>query len=73
MSGFRQSGGSLEVTESGLGLPIYDAVDNSGATATSDLFIFKLGGLSGLEVARVLVNYTDNTKSTILNVLKTIP
>ena len=55
MSGFRQSGGALATTESGLSLPIYDAVDNTGATADTDLFIFLLGGLSGLEVARVLI------------------
>ena len=73
MSGFRQSGGSLEVAESGLGLPIYDAVDNTGATADTDLFIFLRGGLSGLEVARVLITYTDATKSTILTVEKTVP
>jgi hypothetical protein len=73
MSGFRQSGGSLEVTEGGLSIPLYDAVDNTGATGTTDLFIFKIGGLSGLEVCRVLIQYTDSTKSQISTVLRTIP
>lgn len=73
MSGFRQSGGSLEVTESGLGIPIWDALDNSGATTTTDLFIFYRNGLGGTEVARVLVTYTDTTKSQILTVQKTVP
>lgn len=74
MSGFRQSGGSLEVTEGGLSIPLYDAVDNSGATADTDLFLFIRGPLiGGVEVARVLVTYTDATKSQILTVERTIP
>lgn len=70
---FRQSGSSLEVSESGLALPIYDAVDNSGATADTDVFVFYLGGLSGTPVATVTITYTDATKSQLLTVVKTVP
>lgn len=73
MSGFRQSGGSFEVTQAGPSIPLWDAVDNSGATADTDLFVFYLHGLGGTEVCRVLVVYTDSTKSQILTVERTIP
>jgi hypothetical protein len=73
MSGFRQSSGSLEVTQGGLSIPLYDAVDNSGATANTDLFVFYLHGLGGTEVCRVLITYTDSSKSQILTVQRTIP
>lgn len=66
-------GGPCEVIESGLALPIYDAVDNLGATADTDVFVFWRGGLTGLKVATVTVTYTDSSKATILTAVKTVP
>lgn len=66
-------GGVREVIESGLALPVYDYVDNTGATATSDVFIFKLGGSSGVRLATVTIQYTDSSKATISTVAKTVP
>lgn len=68
-----RNGGVTEVTESGLALPVYDAVDNSGATADTDVFVFFLGGLGGLQVATVTITYTDATKAQILTVVKSVP
>ncbi len=72
MSGFRQSGGSLEVTESGLGLPIYDYVANA-PTSLTDVYTFYVGGSGGRAVAIVTIVYTDTTKATISSVTKSIP
>ena len=65
--------GVLEVSETGLNLPIYDAVDNLDATASTDVFKFWQGGLSGLKVATVTIVYTDSSKATIRTVVKTVP
>lgn len=66
-------GGPCEVVESGLALPVYDAVDNLGATADTDVFVFWRGGLAGMKVATVTIIYTDASKATILTVVKTVP
>jgi hypothetical protein len=52
---------------------VYDAVDNLDATADKDVFKFWFGGLSGLKVATVTIQYTDASKSTISTVVKTVP
>ena len=63
-------GPALEVTETGLKLPIYDYISNA-PTSTIDVFTFRVGGASGLIVAVVTVVYTDNTKSVLSTVTKT--
>lgn len=65
--------GSLAVVESGLALPVYDYVSNAGATSTSDVFVFKHNGASGIQLATVTIVYTDDTKATIVSVTKTVP
>ncbi len=73
MSGFRQSGGSLEVTESGLGLPTYDYLLNTTPGTDTDTLVFRLGGSGGVIVAEVVVVFTDTAHSDILSVTKTVP
>lgn len=70
MSGVRSP--TLEVTESGLALPVYDYVTNA-PTSTTDVYTFKVGGSSGTRVAQVTIVFTDNTKTTLSSVTKTIP
>jgi hypothetical protein len=67
-----RAGGPVEVTESGLALPLYDYVSNA-PTATTDVFSFKLGGASGLLVATVTLTFTDATKATLSTVVKAVP
>lgn len=69
MSGVRTDS-VLEVTESGLCMPVYDYVSNA-STDTSDTFTFKTGGASGLIVCVVAIVYTDDTKGTISTVTRT--
>ena len=53
-----------------VGSGAFDAIVFS-ATSTSDVFAYKAGGISGTLVSTVTINYSDASKSTILNVVKT--
>ena len=65
-------GGVKEVTETGLGLPVYDYVSNASG-ATSDTYTFFRGGASGVQVATVAIVYTAADKNSISTVTKTEP
>ena len=61
---------NVTVINGGLSLPVYDYAALAAA-ATSDVWTFRTGGALGVIVATVTINYTDATKSTIINVAKT--
>ncbi len=65
-------GPSLEVTESGLRLPVYDYVSNATAS-TSDTYTFRIGGSGGLVVCVVALTFTDSSKETLSTVTRTPP
>jgi len=54
----------------GLAIAIYDAC-SLAQTATVDTWTFYTGGLAGTLVNTVTITYTDSTKTTISNVVKT--
>jgi hypothetical protein len=54
----------------GLAIAIYDAC-SLAQTSTVDTWTFYTGGLAGTLVNTVTINYTDSTKATIANVVKT--
>lgn len=54
----------------GLAIPIFDATALTQAS-TTDTWTFRTGGLAGTLVATVTITYTDSTKATISNVVKT--
>ena len=54
----------------GLGIAQFDSTALTPA-ATTDVWTFFTGGLAGTLVNTVTINYTDSTKATILNVVKT--
>lgn len=78
---FKTSGGSATralvdndgnvQTISGLSLPKYDYVSLALTDADTETYTFKTGGSGGTTVATVVINYTDSTKTTIVNVTKT--
>ncbi len=70
---FRPSGGSLEVSESGLALPLYDYLLNTTPGTDTDTLVFRIGGASGMIVAEVVVVFTDTAHSDILSVTRTYP
>lgn len=45
----------------------WDYVSNTSA-ATTDTFVFKVGGASGKTIATIVVTYTDSTKSVLSSV-----
>lgn len=53
-----------------IGIPAYDYVGQSQAS-TTDTWTFKTGGSGGTTVATVTITYTDSTKATISNVVRT--
>jgi len=73
MSGFRQSGGSLEVAESGLGLPIYDYVLNTTPSTDTMTLVFRRGGAGGTIVAHVTIVFTDADHADLISITKTDP
>jgi len=64
------NGNLLTNAINGLGLPKYDAVSLAQTTLT-DIYTFYTGGLSGTLVATITLTYTDATKATIANVVRT--
>lgn len=56
---------------SGLEIPRYDYMSRVLSAPTQETYVYKSGGASGTTVATVVMNYTDATLSTILNVSKT--
>lgn len=56
---------------SGIALPIFDYVACTYPSSTQEVFTYKTGGSGGSTVAIITINYTDSTKSNILNVAKT--
>jgi len=65
-----RNGSPVNPAEAGLKLGTYDYVALVQATLT-DTYTFKVGGASGQLVATVIITFTDATKSTISNVVKT--
>jgi len=48
----------------------YDSIIPTFNT-TSDVWVFKTGGVSGTTVSTLTINYVDSTKAVITNILKT--
>lgn len=63
----RDGGGSLHVTESGLGLPFYDNAVNTAAS-TTDTWNFYA---RSVKVATVVLTYSDSTKATLIQAQRT--
>lgn len=59
--------GTLEVTESGLALPLYDHAVNTLAS-TTDTWNFYL---RGVKVATVVLTYSDSGKGTLIDAQRT--
>lgn len=68
----RGAGQGLQVTESGLQLPVYDYVSNA-PTSDTDVYTFRFGGSGGTVVCVVTIVYTDTSKGTISTVTRTPP
>lgn len=73
MSGFRHSGASLEVTESGIHLPIWDYVLNTTPGTDTMTLVFRRGGSGGTIVAHVVCVFTDSAHSDLISVTATEP
>lgn len=70
---YRQSGSALEVTESGLALPLYDYVLNTTPGTDTMTLVFRLGGASGTIVAHVTVVFTDTAHTDVISITRTFP
>jgi len=57
-------------TQSGLGIPIHDALAYTSA-ATTDTYVYRTGGIAGSIVATVVMSYTDATKAVLTTVVRT--
>lgn len=57
-------------TQSGLGIPIHDAMAYTPA-ATTDTYVYRTGGIAGSIVATVVMSYTDATKAVLTTVVRT--
>jgi len=56
-------------TQSGLGIPIHDAMAYTSA-ATTDTYVYRTGGIAGTIVATVVMSYTDATKAVLTTVVR---
>lgn len=65
---YRGSGAALEVTETGLSLPIYDYVLNTTPGTDTMTLVFRRGGASGTIVAHVTIVFTDVDHSDLISV-----
>lgn len=54
----------------GFTIPPFDYIAVTYPLTTREVYTYKTGGSGGATVATVTVNYTDATKSTLLNVSK---
>jgi hypothetical protein len=70
---YRQSGGSLQVTEAGLALPIYDYVLNTTPGTDTMTLVFRRGGSGGAIVAHVTIVFTDTSHTDLISVASTTP
>lgn len=58
------------IGSAGINLPAYDYVAPT-FNSTSDVYVFRLGGIGGNTVATVTLSYTDSTKSVLSSVART--
>lgn len=49
----------------------YDYISVTYPVATQEVYVFKMGGVAGVTVSTVTINYTDASKANLLNVSKT--
>lgn len=65
---FRTSGGSSGGLLDGV---VFDTITATYPSATTEVYAYRTGGVSGTINATVTVTYTDSTKDILLNVVKT--
>jgi hypothetical protein len=63
-------GSDINSKYAGFAVPSYDYTGLTEAT-TTDTWVFKTGGAGGTTVATITINYTDSSKATIDNVVRT--
>jgi len=63
--------GTIINPATGFAIPPYDTIvpDYSGSTA--DVYVYKIGGISGTTVGTITISYTDSTKSVMTSIVKT--
>ena len=65
------SNGNIVNPPSGLVPGIYDAIVPDYTGSTSDVYVYKVGGVSGTTVATITINYMDSTKAVMTSIIKT--
>lgn len=70
-TGLRNKGFSpIDPANNGIGIPEYDSFTLTQTTLV-DTYNFFIGGVSGSIVSTLTITYTDNSKSTVLNAIRT--
>ena len=63
--------GTIINPATGFAIPPYNAIVPNYSGSTSDVYVYKSGGVSGTTVATLTINYTDSTKAVMASIIQT--